>query len=412
MSAAVCTIAGNASVYGLGIRLSFYLLWFAVLIGERFREHHAKVLRGAELVLAYAVFLGLAMTTSSGHLFAAEVYVALLLISTTVYLLVPRHTSDLVAWIRPDLGLGAQHAGFGIVAAARCLFVLIVVGLQMWFWGTGVESAAIDRVLRAQGGGCQPPQQFGFGFGPVDLRLGGFRALNVLLMLALLAGGVVVGAMKAGVVGTKKSRRRRRSTRRRTSILREVETFGGLAVACVLIAVIELSIRWNGIPTTASHQASTPAQLIPLLLIIGLILTFLYDLMNSAGDEGSSSSTTATTTATTDSGSSHGNGGGGKSSSSGTSSSDRSSPPRRGLRPTPVFTPPPRSAPPLPPGPPAAEPTTAAAAGGPPPGEAPPPAQPIIVEPAQPIIVDVSPNRRPRPSRPRPYGKLPKRTPG
>lgn len=211
MSAAVCTIAGNADVYGLGIRLSFYLLWFAVLIGERFREHHAKVLRGAELVLAYAVFLGLAMTTSSGHLFAAEVYVALLLISTTVYLLVPRHTSDLVAWIRPDLGLGAQHAGFGIVAAARCLFVLIVVGLQMWFWGTGVESAAIDRVLTAQGGGCQPPQQFGFGFGPVDLRLGGFRALNVLLMLALLAGGVVVGAMKAGVVGTKKSRRRRRS---------------------------------------------------------------------------------------------------------------------------------------------------------------------------------------------------------
>lgn len=207
----VCIIAGNSDLYGLGIRMSFYLLWFAVLIGERFQEQHAKVLRGAELILAYAVFLGLAMATSSGYLFAAEAYIALLLISTTVYLLVPRHTSDLVAWIRPDLGLGSQHAGFGIIATARCLFVLIVITLHMWFWGTGVDSASIDRMLREQGGGCQPPQQFGFAFSPVELRLGGFRALNVLLMLALLAGGVIVGAMKAGVMRTKKSRRRRRA---------------------------------------------------------------------------------------------------------------------------------------------------------------------------------------------------------
>jgi hypothetical protein len=186
---AVCTIAGNSDLYGHGIRVSFYLLWFAVLIGERFQEQHAKVLRGAELILAYAVFLGLVMATSSGYLFAAEAYITLLLISTTVYLLVPRHTSDLVAWIRPDLGLGSQHAGFGIVATARCLFVLIVISLHMWFWGTGVDSASIDRMLREQGGGCQPPQQFGFAFSPVELHLGGFRALNVLLMLALLSGG-------------------------------------------------------------------------------------------------------------------------------------------------------------------------------------------------------------------------------
>jgi hypothetical protein len=206
----LCTITGSPDLYGLGIRVSFYLLWFFVLIGERCHERHAQVPRAVELVLAYAVFLGLAMAASAGTVFAAEVYIALLLISTTVYLLVPRHTTDLVAWIRPDLGLGTQRGKFGFIGFARCLFVLIVISLHLWFWGTGVDSVDIDRALRQQGG-CQPPQQVGFAFGPVEMHSGGFRAMNVLLMLALLSGGVVIGAMQARVIRRRKSRRRRRA---------------------------------------------------------------------------------------------------------------------------------------------------------------------------------------------------------
>ncbi|KAG7289685.1 hypothetical protein NEMBOFW57_006061 [Staphylotrichum longicolle] len=237
------------TLYGLGIRVSFYLLWFFVLIGERCHERHAQVPRAVELVLAYAVFLSLAMAAAAGELFAAEVYIALLLISTTVYLLVPRHTTDLVAWIRPDLGLGTRGR-FGFLGAARCLFVLIV-----------------------------PPQQVGFAFGPVEMYSGGFRAMNVLLMLALLTGGVIIGSMKAGVIRKKKSRRRRRANGTRIRRLREVETFSGLAVASVLVAAIELTIEWNGI-SAAVKDLTTAAQLIPLGIVIALILVFLYDLKN------------------------------------------------------------------------------------------------------------------------------------
>ena len=209
----VCAIPGTPDLYGMGIRVSFYLLWFFVLIGERCHEHHAQVPRAAELVLAYAVFLGLAMAASGGYLFAAEVYITLLLISTTVYLLVPRHTTDLVAWIRPDLGLGTQRGRFGFMGAARFLFVLVVISLHLWFWGAGVDSESISRNLRDQGGccPCELPQQVGFAFGPVEMHSGGFRAMNVLLMLALLAGGVIIGAMKAGLIRKKKSRRQRRA---------------------------------------------------------------------------------------------------------------------------------------------------------------------------------------------------------
>ncbi|KAK4104591.1 hypothetical protein N658DRAFT_419349 [Parathielavia hyrcaniae] len=283
----LCAIAGSPDLYGLGIRLSFYLLWFSVLIGERCHERHAQVPRAVELVLAYAVFLGLAMAASAGALFASEVYVALLLISTTVYLLVPRHTTDLVAWVRPDFGLGTQRGRFGFGAFTRSLFVLIVISLHFWFWGTGVNSVHVDRALREQG--CRPPPQVGFAFGPVDMHSGGFRAMNVLLMLALLTGGVIIGAMKAGVIRRRQSRRRRRANRARIRVLKQIETFAGLTVACILVAAIELTIQWNGI-SPGVNDVTTAAQLIPLGLVIALILVFLYDLRNGARRRASSSS--------------------------------------------------------------------------------------------------------------------------
>ncbi|KAK4251722.1 hypothetical protein C7999DRAFT_27799 [Corynascus novoguineensis] len=287
--AQACTIPGNPELYGMGIRVSFYLLWFFVLVGERCQEQHAQVLRGAELVLAYAVFLGLTIAASGGNLFAAEVYVALLLISTTVYLLVPRHTADLVAWIRPDFGVGAQRGGCGFIGTVRFLFVLIVIGLHFWFWGTGIESTSIDRISRDQSG-CAPSVQVGFAFGPIDLHNGGFRTMNVLLMLALLAGGVAIGAMKAGFIGSKESRRRRRVNRFRIRVLKEVETFGGLTIASVLVIAIELAIRWNGI-SAAVNQIRTAAQLIPLGIVMALILAFLCDLRNNISEEENSSGT-------------------------------------------------------------------------------------------------------------------------
>ncbi|GAB1315102.1 hypothetical protein MFIFM68171_05312 [Madurella fahalii] len=264
---AICTIAGNPDTYGLGIRTAVYLLWYAVLIGERLSERHARTLRGAELILASVIFLGLAMTATAGHLHAAEVYIALLLVSGTVYLLVPRHTTDLVAWIHPKLRPRRQGDGFGIATVVRCLFVVIVIGLHLWFWTTGVDSASIDRALREQFDGCRQLRQVGFAFGPVELRSGGFRALNILLMLALLAGGVLVGAMKARVMGKKRSRRRRRANKLRLAILREIETVGGLGLASVLVAGIELSIQWNGVPAASVNQVSTAAQLVPLLFV-------------------------------------------------------------------------------------------------------------------------------------------------
>lgn len=68
-----------------------------------------------------------------------------------------------------------------------------------------------------------------------------------------------------------------------------MEALGGLAVALTVIVAIELTIRWNRIGAeNRVNQATTAAQLIPLLLVIALISTFLYGVFsNDKSDDGS-----------------------------------------------------------------------------------------------------------------------------
>ncbi|KAK4162628.1 hypothetical protein QBC43DRAFT_321228 [Cladorrhinum sp. PSN259] len=64
-------------------------------------------------------------------------------------------------------------------------------------------------------------------------------------------------------------------SRSRWTIQKWTEAIGGLAVVTTLIVAIELTIKWNQIPAVV-NQATTAAQLIPLLLVVALLVLFLY----------------------------------------------------------------------------------------------------------------------------------------
>jgi hypothetical protein len=106
--------------------------------------------------------------------------------------------------------------------------------------------------------------------------------------------------------------------------LKEVETFSGLIVACILVAAIELTIQWNGI-SAAVNQVTTAAQLIPLGMVIALIVVFLYDLKSGSAGEGSGSNGSSGSSGTYTSSGGVGSGSNGGSSSSGTTSCGPSS---------------------------------------------------------------------------------------
>ncbi|KAK4191469.1 hypothetical protein QBC35DRAFT_537454 [Podospora australis] len=196
MSAPPCSIAGTPDMYGLGIRVSFYLLWLSTLALEVLDQDHIIILHVGELVLDAAVLLGLIMTVSSGYLQAVEVYIIILLLSATAYLFFPRHVADVAMAICPHLGLkmktrSDEHYGSGaIVGGIRTFYGIFVIGLQLWFWTSGIDSPEIHRMLNEQPvPGCQ---QYGFLFGPIDLRSTTIKALNILLMFVALLGGFVV----------------------------------------------------------------------------------------------------------------------------------------------------------------------------------------------------------------------------
>lgn len=180
---APCLIAGNPDMYGLGIRVSFYLMWICTLCLGLLEQEHIAILYVGELVLDAAVFLGLVMAASVGHLQAAEVYIVMLLLSTTVYLFFPRHAADLVMVICPHLGLRLnKRAHENYVAAARSLYGIVIVGLQLWFWISEVD-------YDGKGGSCQ---QFGFLFGPIDLNNAGLKAMHIIVLILALGCGVLI----------------------------------------------------------------------------------------------------------------------------------------------------------------------------------------------------------------------------
>ena len=62
----------------------------------------------------------------------------------------------------------------------------------------------------------------------------------------------------------------------RLAALLQLQTTCDLVVTPIVISAIELTIVWNGIPDT--DQATTPAQLIPLVLGVVLVTMVLAQL--------------------------------------------------------------------------------------------------------------------------------------
>ncbi|KAK3327444.1 hypothetical protein B0T19DRAFT_484554 [Cercophora scortea] len=290
-----CPIAGNPQLYGLGIRIAFYLLWLGILVSNLLIEEGTgvRVLRAAHLVFSSAVVLGLAMSaaaasTAAMTLVAPEVYVMILLVSTTAYFLVPLYLFRLASGCRPEwdplayvgdghlrfvFGNGrkrsdeSEHSPFGFdpIVAGENMLWLVVAGVQLWFWCAGVEALGVE--------GCV---QYGFLFAQVELGGEGFRAFNILVVLGLLGGTMALAVLDTGRRGR---RRRRRRRRRRVSsahktILANLQYFSDLGVVVIVIAAVELSIKWNNI-SAAVNQVSSAAQLIPVLISALLLLIMM-----------------------------------------------------------------------------------------------------------------------------------------
>lgn len=178
---AACHITGHPDTYGLGIRIAFYIQWFGMIFASWLPESDALNLKFLNGLTIAATSVGLALDL--GTLQPAEIYVVLLLVCGTLYFLVPVYLWRLITcchpwwdterWSRMRMGW-LFKSGMGLMLGA-------LLGLQIWFWCTGVYERPTGTDTSCQ--------QYGFLFGQVQLDSPAITAVNIILSLAILLVG-------------------------------------------------------------------------------------------------------------------------------------------------------------------------------------------------------------------------------
>jgi hypothetical protein len=97
---APCGIVGDADMYGLGIRIGFYLQWYATIASEWLE---VSTMRTSNSLFLAATFLALVAKTirDAAELQASEVYVVLFFSFGSFVMLLPAVVLRFLVWGRP-----------------------------------------------------------------------------------------------------------------------------------------------------------------------------------------------------------------------------------------------------------------------------------------------------------------------
>ncbi|KAF7922070.1 uncharacterized protein EAE98_008281 [Botrytis deweyae] len=288
----ICIIDGNSDIYGLGIRIGFYLQWYASILASAPRGYSGKVasdevqgLMFSIVLFTVATFLALIIQTSTLQL--PEVYIILLLVVGYHYYFIPKMFMALLSFIKQLLSKGEKdetgqkkHRGWEFILLAG-LFFCAISCFQLWFWGGHFQ----DR-----NGKSNTCPSFGFGFIKIDLENTAFRAFNITywVLLLILSFGFIMHAcdlyiqkrkapksnfssssssLKSGASST-------RSSKEPNSKFDSIR-FGILFIfMTVMVIAIEKSIMWNQI--TGVTTLAGAGQLIPFLIGLGSLFRVCY----------------------------------------------------------------------------------------------------------------------------------------
>ncbi|PVH72746.1 hypothetical protein DL98DRAFT_502005, partial [Cadophora sp. DSE1049] len=271
---AICSFSGNADMYGLGIRIGFYLQWFGKILATWVARKEVTGMRLSESLFIAATFLALIIQTDRDNLRPVEIYIILLLTFGGYLYFVPLYIWRLLIGCDPDLDPSRHPRVRAGKMFSRLNFLLLcsVCVFQLWFW--------IGRVSTIGRDGCT---EFGFLFARVRLNQRGFVVVNVVLYFLLLLCCVVVLGISLGKRwGFLEEKPKRRIGRVRKTALQELQTFINLTVVSIVVAATELTIAWNHI--TDVNEISSAGQTIPLIIGVGQIVRVLY-IMLVTGDD-------------------------------------------------------------------------------------------------------------------------------
>ncbi|KAK4163832.1 hypothetical protein QBC43DRAFT_289392 [Cladorrhinum sp. PSN259] len=175
-----CAIPGNSDMYGIGIRLGFYLQWLASVLAN-FLMIEAEIKSSQFSLLSYtgAVIIALAVQSAQKTATDLDTYIVLFLCFGASYAQVPiflwRILTCFDANLDPTRWRAASSSTFLNVFSTLVLVAIAV--LQYVFWtGLPAESAK----------DAEECQRYGFLFVPVSLYGTALKAVNLTLLTLLL----------------------------------------------------------------------------------------------------------------------------------------------------------------------------------------------------------------------------------
>lgn len=198
-----CQVQGKPQLYGLGIRVAFYIQWFGVLVAEylEFADHSSPRLLG--LLLSSAAFLGLVVQLGlQTALEPADIYIVLLLAAGVFLPLVPLYFWKALTCFNRHWDPFRWTRGSTSPAIKGLHFVLLlgITSLAIWYWTTFLPE-----------NDCATYQK-GFLFSPVPLGDTAYVASNAIMWIIILVVSVGILLVKAGcnfVFWTDKRRRKK-----------------------------------------------------------------------------------------------------------------------------------------------------------------------------------------------------------
>ncbi|KAI0400633.1 hypothetical protein F4802DRAFT_475354 [Xylaria palmicola] len=255
-----CAFKGNADLYGLGIRIGFYLQWYGTIVAEWLAPKEVPNFRSTNTAFITATFIAVIILRNS--LFMPEIYIVLLLFfGSTIFNLFVftwRLLTNFDHNWDPTRFKTSKPRG-RVASLFWSLLLIAELSFSLWFWA--VRIPMLDE---------EPCERYGFIFYKVQLNSLGFRILHLAIASLLMATIFVL--MIWNLVSH--NPQLWIATNDRVKKLRAANSIAQLFVAVVINTAVELTISWNGIGDLDSIGSA--GQLIPTMIGVFGVLHIIY----------------------------------------------------------------------------------------------------------------------------------------
>lgn len=208
---AACSISPKPEMYGLGIRVAFYIQWIGTIGFNYIDQTALPDLRLLGLCLSASMTLALLIQAANHALTASEMYVMVVLATGGYMFLVPVYMWRIITGCRCywDPSYWTEEEPLRIYRVLNFTTVFVGACMAIWFFAA---------YLPGSDDACQ---QYGFMFGKSTMKSWSFVVLNAMLHVAVVAACAVILIVKWGPkLSSWESSRRRRRRRREKFVLR------------------------------------------------------------------------------------------------------------------------------------------------------------------------------------------------